>query len=172
MCTQTPLSRLQTLGETETDVDDNLPCLTVEAPEEDEETQQELLDSDDILRLTRLLPLRWVYRNHIWYRLLARSYFENSTRTNSARRSAPVLTRGSVPIAIDADDFLCRTSEAKHRIVVPHNLKQRVLYLSHYPKVAGHPGGRKLYKTLSRHFYWLFQESDCYATVSNCTECA
>ena len=56
--------------------------------------------------------------------------------------------------------------------MVPHNLKQRVLHLSHYPKVAGHPGGRKLYKTLSRHFYWPSQALDCYATVRNCTECA
>ena len=43
------LSRLQTLGETETDVDDDLPCLTIEAPEEHEETQHEYFDSDDIL---------------------------------------------------------------------------------------------------------------------------
>ena len=43
------LSRLQTLGETETDVDDDLPCLTIEAPEEHKETQHEYFDPDDIL---------------------------------------------------------------------------------------------------------------------------
>ena len=111
------------------------------------------------------------------------------------RRFAHVLTRGEVPFAVDADGVLCRTSDANPRIVIPHNLKQRVLQLSHYPTVAAsyigvvaqlqdsllqvvgnhnsgmrsaHPGGRKLYKTMSRHFYWPSQALDCYVTDRNC----
>ena len=42
------LSRLQTLGETETDVDDDLPCFLTTAPEEHEETH-ELANADDAL---------------------------------------------------------------------------------------------------------------------------
>ena len=39
-------------------------------------------------------------------------------------------------------------------------------------KLAGHPGGRKLYKTLRGYFYWPTMAVDCYAVAKNCTACA
>ncbi|CDF35613.1 unnamed protein product [Chondrus crispus] len=48
----------------------------------------------------------------------------------------------------------------------------RVLGLSHYAKLAGHPGGRKLYKTLRRYFYWPTMALNCYAVAKNCATCA
>ena len=44
--------------------------------------------------------------------------------------------------------------------------------LNHYPKLAGHPGGRKLYRKIRKHFYWPTLAVDCYAVVRNCPECA
>ena len=72
----------------------------------------------------------------------------------------------------DDNGLLVRTTHPEHQIVVPHSLKKRVLYLNHYPVLAGHPGGRKLYHRIRRHFYWPALAVDCYATVRNCPECA
>ena len=44
--------------------------------------------------------------------------------------------------------------------------------LNHRPKLAAHPGGRKLYYRIKRNFYWPALAVDCYATVRNCPECA
>ena len=51
-------------------------------------------------------------------------------------------------------------------------LKRRVLALNHYPVLAGHPGGRKLYNRIRHDFYWPALAADCYATVRNCPDCA
>ena len=76
------------------------------------------------------------------------------------------------PFFIDDNGLLCRSSFSGPQIVVPQSLKKRVLYLNHYPLLAGHPGGRKLYQRIRHHFYWPALEIDCYATVRNCPECA
>ena len=44
--------------------------------------------------------------------------------------------------------------------------------LNHRPKLAAHPGCRKLYYRIKCHFYWPALALDCYATVRNCPECA
>ena len=77
-----------------------------------------------------------------------------------------------MPFAEDDNGLLVRTANSDHQIVIPHSLKQRVLTLNHYPLLAGHPGGRKLYQRIKRHFYWPALAVDCYALVRNCTECA
>ena len=38
--------------------------------------------------------------------------------------------------------------------------------------MAGHPGGRKLYYSLRRDYYWPDMAVDCYATVRECVTCA
>ena len=55
---------------------------------------------------------------------------------------------------------------------MPHALKKRLLWLNHNPTLAGHPGDRKLYARVRRHFYWPALATDCYATVRNCPEFA
>ena len=73
---------------------------------------------------------------------------------------------------IDDNGLLVRTVNPDPQIVVPHSLKKRVLMLNHRPKLAAHPGGRKLYYRIKRHFYRPALALDCYATVRNCPECA
>ncbi|CDF36419.1 unnamed protein product [Chondrus crispus] len=58
------------------------------------------------------------------------------------------------------------------QVVIPQSLTDRVLGVSHYAKLAGHSGGRKLYKTLRRYFYWPTLALDCYAVAKNCAACA
>ncbi|CDF38384.1 unnamed protein product [Chondrus crispus] len=67
---------------------------------------------------------------------------------------------------------LCRTAAEFVQVVIPQSLRDGVLGLSHYAKLAGHPGGRELYKTLRRYFYWPTMALDCYAVAKNCAACA
>ena len=89
--------------------------------------------------------------------------------TDIARR----LNEGVVlPFSHDENGLLVRAAFQSPQIVVPQELKKRVLFLNHYPSLAGHPGGRKLYHRIRRHFYWPALAIDCYATVRNCPDCA
>ena len=68
--------------------------------------------------------------------------------------------------------YLIRRVEANEQIVIPQELRTRVLHISHFAKVSGHLGGRKLYNGLRRFFYWPSMSVDCYATAKNCVPCA
>ena len=56
--------------------------------------------------------------------------------------------------------------------LVPENLRQRILKMAHYPRLAGHPGSRRMYDTLRRDFYWPNMANDVATLVRNCTSCA
>ena len=70
--------------------------------------------------------------------------------------------------------MICRKSPVDFsiQIVLPEKLREQVLYISHYSKSAGHPGGARLYSTLRKTFYWPRMVFDAYNTVRNCVECA
>lgn len=57
------------------------------------------------------------------------------------------------------------------RAVVPQLFRQRVLYLSHYPPIAEHPGQRRMYDSLRREFYWPYMAHDAYTTLDACKSC-
>ena len=82
------------------------------------------------------------------------------------------INKGVVtPFGYNHDGLLCR--QASHdQIVVPHTLKARVLHIHHYSRQAAHPGGKKMYCAMKKHFYWPAMSVDCYATVKKCTTCA
>ena len=52
-------------------------------------------------------------------------------------------------LSLHEQGTLVRTSslDGSTQIVVPRSLQQRLFYLSHYPLLAGHPSGTKLYET-------------------------
>lgn len=77
-----------------------------------------------------------------------------------------------LPLAANNQGYLVRTVKSTPQIVVPHTLQRRVLRLSHHSKLGGHPGGRKLYPTLRRDFYWPEMSLDCYALLRECVPCA
>ena len=79
------------------------------------------------------------------------------------------LGKGVVLSFFDNEDsILCRRSPYGDQIVVPHNLKQKVLHIYHYSRLAAHPGGRKMYHSIRRSMYWPSLAIDCYATVKKC----
>ncbi len=82
-----------------------------------------------------------------------------------------MINEGRVtPFGLDAEGRLCR--QASHdQIAVPHVLKARVLHMHHHSRLAGHPGGRKMYCAMKQHFYWPSMAVDCYVTVKKCATC-
>ena len=70
--------------------------------------------------------------------------------------------------------LFCRRapSDGAIQIVLPVSLRERVLLLAHYPRIAGHPGGSRMYQTLRQTFYWPSMSMDVYDTVRQCTSCA
>ena len=82
------------------------------------------------------------------------------------------LNEGVVlPFGENDDGVLCR-KVSHEQIVIPHSLKQRVLHIHHYSRLAGHPDGRKLYQSIRKDLYWPALAVDCYVTVKRCPTCA
>ena len=75
---------------------------------------------------------------------------------------------------VDRYGFLVRKSPLDGTLqrVVPKRLRAKVLYLAHHPRLAGHPGGTRMYYTLRREYYWPHMANDAYQTVRNCASCA
>ena len=78
----------------------------------------------------------------------------------------------AVPFGFNDRGLLCRKTEAQDQIVIPHALKARVLHINHYSRLAGHPGGKKLYHTIRKDMYWPSLSVDCYAAARRCSTCA
>ena len=74
----------------------------------------------------------------------------------------------------DRYGFLVRRSrlDGTWAKVVPASLRDRILYLAHYTRLSGHPGGIRMYYTLRREFYWPQMANDAFAVVGNCASCA
>ena len=164
------LSRLRTLGETTVEPDYELPCFAVE--QSDDDSDIEVIEED-----FSITDLHLATSNGDFEPLLLPINLEELLRSQlSDNFCASIRSRlnegEGLPFALDADGVLCRTVQRVPQIVVPHSLRSRVLHLSHYPKLSGHPGGRKMYKTLARHFYWPALAVDCYAVARNCSACA
>ena len=58
------------------------------------------------------------------------------------------------------------------QIYLPSPLRPRLLLLAHYPRLAGHPGGTRMFQTLRRTFYWPSMAMDVFNTVRQCSSCA
>ncbi|CDF36773.1 unnamed protein product [Chondrus crispus] len=117
-----------------------------------------------------------------WRLRLSEFDFEIKYKKGKANSQADALSRlltqgGTVDeisdeIPLEFEGTLCRTAAEFVQVVIPQSLRDRILGLSHYAKLAGHPGDRKLYKTLRRYFYWPTMALDCYAAAKNSAECA
>lgn len=91
--------------------------------------------------------------------------------TSCADVCCPLEEGVGLPFRVDSTGILIRTAEAGPKIVVRHSLTKQVVYLNHYRILAGHPGGRKSYYRIRKHFYCPTLAVDCYVTVRNCPEC-
>ena len=56
----------------------------------------------------------------------------------------------------DHHGLICRRAKKDNavQIILPKTLRRQALPLAHYPRLAGHPGGSRMYQTLRWTFYW------------------
>eukprot|EP00171_Calliarthron_tuberculosum_P022587 IDg22587t1 len=99
---------------------------------------------------------------------------EAQTYDNFSNEIRSALNRGDTVRFRDNPDtgILERISPEGHKAVIPEVLQLRLLHLAHYPQVSGHPGGRKMYQTMRKQFYWPGMALSCYQAVRACPACA
>ena len=176
------LSRLRTMAETIDDDSEEIPTFLItdsqQLTNEEESTQHE--EEEDILSLEdtkwdelfMILPEPTqsdpTFQPILEEELLS-TQFSDPFCTEIRRR----LNGGEVlPFTFNEEGILMRTGESNPQIVIPHVLKGKVLHIHHYARLAGHPGGKKLYHAIRRHMYWPSLALDCYGTVRRCASCA
>ena len=173
------LSRMPTTGGTTVEIDDDIPCYTVEqggtspVPTDDSVDEQEFLETeyaegDAILVLHGPNPddelLNPVTREEIVREQAEDPYCKDIRST---------INQGHIlPFEDDDTGVLIRTVTRNPQVVIPQKLKARLLHFTHHALLSGAPGGRKLYYTLRRDYYWPSMAVDAYDTVRNCTDCA
>jgi hypothetical protein len=74
----------------------------------------------------------------------------------------------------DDEGLLVRLAQldGMRQIVVPASLRPRLLHLEHFPRVAGHPGSTRMFRSLRRRFFWPGMAADVAETVRQCESCA
>ena len=76
------------------------------------------------------------------------------------------------PFGHDEYGVLRCVTKNESRIVITQSLTQLILSLAHHMPIGGHPGGRKMYNTLRKLYYWPGLAFDYYSKPRNCVECA
>jgi Integrase zinc binding domain/Integrase core domain len=89
-------------------------------------------------------------------------------RENAARSGSDTL--------FDVDDhglLVWRAPlDGSRQIVIPAVLRPRLLHLEHFPKVAGHPGMTKMFRSMRKRFLWKHMAADVSETIRQCPICA
>jgi transposase InsO family protein len=144
-------SRVPTTGGDTADVDDDIPCFVVSRPSPTLPTTLPLpITIEEIQRAQHDDPD-------------CQPLFEASTKTSS---------NFAMHSFADTEVLCCRFPvDGSIQIMVPLSLRSRLLYLSHHPPIAAHPGGQRLYASLRRHYYWPRMVSDVYQVVAQCDQC-
>lgn len=76
-----------------------------------------------------------------------------------------------MPFTVNHQGYVVQELERRLQSVVPHKLQTRVLHLAYFPKLAAHPGRRKLYYTLRKDFCSPAMSFEAYESVRGCFPC-
>lgn len=184
------ISRLPTFGESTFKPDLEIPCFSVEAPAEDVKQNRDanvLLNGCDVQEYDSDHDEEDFIDERFPYEVLAVSeevelspirletFVQEQTKDDFCNGILSKLeSEDSVIYKVNDKGLLVRVSpvDKSEQIVVPLTLRQKVLHLSHFPRMMGHPGGTRMYHTLRRAYYWPSMAVDVYATVRMCTSCA
>ncbi|CDF40057.1 unnamed protein product [Chondrus crispus] len=142
-CLADALSRIPSTGGTTVPIDEEIPCYSVMNFDDEPQHHEETYDPTDEVT----------------------SRLEKGEGFAELRRSR---------FFVNQERLVCRKAhlDGVEQIVVPTTLRERLLYLSHYPATSGHLGGRRLFYTLRQRFYWPSMSVDSYSTVRMCPDCA
>ena len=77
---------------------------------------------------------------------------------------APLANNPECQYFEDHHGLICRRAQKGNagQIILPKTLRRQALPLAHYPRLAGHPGGSRMYQTLRRTFYCPSMALDAY----------
>ena len=164
------LSRLLTSGDDQSPLDDDIPCFITDTDSNEEELDHRMED-DYSLTEEEVLALREVAQ--AVEPISTPEFLQEQAKDSYCKSLLPETTVDASHFITDQFGIICRKSTLDGALqrVVPESLRERVLYLSHYPILAGHPGGYKLYATLRRDYYWPFMANDAYEFVRKCKSC-
>ncbi|CDF38306.1 unnamed protein product [Chondrus crispus] len=168
------VSRLRTDGGDTTPVDDEVSCFVVQS----QEGSASLLgkvhwdltqDRPDGFYVLAVTPEERDVSS-----ISVANFLREQADDAFCRAAADTVGEPNSKFDVDRYGFLVRKSPLDGTLqrVVPNRLRPRVLYLAHHPRLAGHPGGTRMYYTLRREYYWPHLASDAFATVRNCTSWA
>ena len=160
------LSRLATDGGTISPVDDDIPCFLVEEPSK--------FIEDEVWEHPRYTVLTSEADHSVEPISIDEIVREQARDAYCCTKRTEMDHEWNSPFKEDETGLLVRISnlDGAHQIVIPKSMQKRILYANHYPKTAGHPGGRRMFYTMRRYYYWPYMSLDIYNTVKNCEACA
>ena len=134
------LSRLLTEGETVKATDDEIPCFMAEPADAIEDEEEDFGRVDDILALEG----RPAFDRLDHFQAVAPEEFIHEQAVDPfCSRIKEEMDAGKVRTftteAVELEGTLCRTAAEFVQVLIPQSLRDRVLGLSHYEKLAGHP---------------------------------
>ena len=172
------LSRIPSTGGTTVPVDEEIPCYSAVDLEDDTLYTEESGDDPDVEVTSGCYALDPpASKAALTHDDFSREQLSDPLCKEVASRLAKGEGSAQLRLSrffINAEGLICRKAhlDGVEQIVVPTTLRDRVLYLSHYPATSGHPGGRRLLYTLRQRYYWPIMSVDAYSTARMCPDCA
>ena len=101
------------------------------------------------------------------------SYLTTELLPECSRRSKAVVAKSPLFALVNGIlYFLDSKRGGRKRCVVPRHLRQSIIEENHSGPMAGHFSGERLYKALSRHWWWQNMYSDVVSHCTSCPQCA
>ena len=175
------ISRIPTEGETNISPDLNIPVLSIKEKEEIkilQSMEDDLYDDEDHLDFILAQqedPIASVPDIEPISALTDEEIILHQYTDRLCGMLRKHLTLGPSKLyQINDKGILVRISprDFSTQIVLPKDLRQRVLHIAHHSLSAGHPGGTRMFTTLRKQFYWPNMALDCFHTVRHCIPCA
>ena len=177
------VSRLSTTGHDDEPIDDDLPVLALT----DVDTTQAYGPSpDDTWLVSKVYPLDSpreavlpqviaLTRDQTDVQAISRDELIAEQREDSTCQTYMQEAQQTYSLfTVQPDGLLVRRSphDGVVQMVVPESLQPRVLYLSHYPLLAGHPKSSRMYDSMRRNYFWRRMLDDVVQTCNDCRPCA
>lgn len=70
------------------------------------------------------------------------------------------------------EECYCAAGEHGPKRILPHSLKEPILHITHYDKLAIHRGWENVYYLIRSHFFWPALSVHYYAKVRSCSHFA
>ena len=125
-------------------IDDEIPCFMAEPGDATEDDEEDFGRVDNILAFDRGASDRLNHFQAVPSEELIREQADDPFYSRIKQDMDAGKARTVTMEAEELEGTLCRTVAAFVQVVIPQPLRDRVLGLSHYAKLAGHPTGRKL----------------------------